>query len=68
MNAETTEASITAWLATQQQAMLDALEAMVNTDGGSYDKAGVDAVGVHHGLQRVEHRLLLGGEPGGDAG
>ncbi|WP_424814549.1 M20 family metallopeptidase [Roseococcus sp. YIM B11640] len=45
MNTESTEAKIIAWLATQEQAMLDALEAMVNTDGGSYDKAGVDAVG-----------------------
>ena len=36
---------ITAWLADQQPAMLAALERMVNTDGGSYDKAGVDAVG-----------------------
>jgi len=42
----TTETEITAWLATQQQPMLDALAAMVNTDGGSYDKAGVDAVGA----------------------
>lgn len=41
-----TETEITNWLATQQQAMLDALQAMVNTDGGSYDKAGVDAVGA----------------------
>lgn len=41
-----TEAQITEWLATQQQAMIDALQAMVNTDGGSYDKAGVDAVGA----------------------
>jgi len=38
--------AINAWLATQQQAMIDALEAMVNIDGGSYDKAGVDAVGA----------------------
>ncbi len=42
----TTETEITAWLASQQQAMLDTLAAMVNTDGGSYDKAGVDAVGA----------------------
>ena len=42
----TTESQITDWLATQQQAMLDQLRAMVNTDGGSYDKAGVDAVGT----------------------
>jgi glutamate carboxypeptidase len=45
MTAESTEAAITAWLATQQRAMLGVLEAMVNTDGGSYDKPGVDAVG-----------------------
>ena len=54
----TTETQITEWLATQQQAMLDQLQEMVNTDGGSYDKAGVDAVGAivknfceSHGLQ-----------------
>lgn len=41
----TSEARITEWLATQEKAMLAELEAMVNTDGGSYDKAGVDAVG-----------------------
>ncbi|RKK05912.1 M20/M25/M40 family metallo-hydrolase [Pseudoroseomonas wenyumeiae] len=36
---------ITEWLAGQQDAMLAELEAMVNIDGCSYDKAGVDAVG-----------------------
>jgi glutamate carboxypeptidase len=46
MTAISTEATITAWLATQQDAMLETLAAMVNTDGGSYDKAGVDAVGA----------------------
>ncbi|WP_043363204.1 M20 family metallopeptidase [Belnapia sp. F-4-1] len=40
-----TESAVTAWLATQEEAMLKVLEAMVNTDGGSYDKPGVDAVG-----------------------
>ena len=40
-----TETAITAWLAEQHEAMLAELEAMVNIDGGSYDKAGVDAVG-----------------------
>ena len=39
------EARITAWLATQQDAMLALLGEAVNTDSGSYDKAGVDAVG-----------------------
>jgi glutamate carboxypeptidase len=34
-----------AWLATQQGSMLALLERLVNIDGGSYDKAGVDRVG-----------------------
>jgi glutamate carboxypeptidase len=42
----TTEARVLDWLAGRQDEMLAALEAMVNTDGGSYDKAGVDAVGA----------------------
>lgn len=42
----TIEAQITAWLATQREAMIEALRQMVDTDGGSYDKAGVDAVGA----------------------
>jgi glutamate carboxypeptidase len=33
------------WLQSQQPAMLALLEALVNTDSGSYDKAGVDRVG-----------------------
>ncbi|WP_458097309.1 M20 family metallopeptidase [Roseomonas sp. WA12] len=41
-----TEARILDWLSGQQDEMLAVLEAMVNTDGGSYDKAGVDAVGA----------------------
>jgi glutamate carboxypeptidase len=42
----TPQQQITDWLATQQGAMLDVLRQMVDTDGGSYDKAGVDAVGA----------------------
>jgi glutamate carboxypeptidase len=34
------------WLSTQHEAMIGLLETLVNTDGGSYDKAGVDAVGA----------------------
>jgi glutamate carboxypeptidase len=45
MNTLATEAAVTAWLGTQQGAMIATLRAMVDTDGGSYDKAGVDAVG-----------------------
>lgn len=42
----TDEAAILAWLAEQEPAMIAALREMVDTDGGSYDKAGVDAVGA----------------------
>lgn len=40
------EKAIVEWLGTQQGEMLALLEDLVNIDGGSYDKAGVDAVGV----------------------
>jgi glutamate carboxypeptidase len=36
---------ITFWLSSQREAMLGLLEKVVNIDSGSYDKAGVDAVG-----------------------
>ena len=36
---------IAPWLASQREAMLGLLEKVVNIDSGSYDKAGVDAVG-----------------------
>ena len=42
----TIEAEITAWLATQQDAMIGMLREMVDTDSGSYNKSGIDAVGV----------------------
>jgi glutamate carboxypeptidase len=45
MSAET-ESRVLEWLAGRQGEMLATLEAMVNTDGGSYDKPGVDAVGA----------------------
>jgi glutamate carboxypeptidase len=40
------EGEILEWLGAQKGAMLKLLEEIVNIDGGSYDKAGVDAVGV----------------------
>ena len=46
MNAHTPEAAITTWLATQRGAMTDLLRHMVDTDSGSYDKPGIDAVGA----------------------
>ncbi|MFH5926162.1 M20 family metallopeptidase [Roseomonas xinghualingensis] len=42
----TIESRVLEWLAAREGEMLAELEAMVNTDGGSYDKAGVDAVGA----------------------
>lgn len=45
MAADTIEQKITAWLATQKDAMIAELREMVDTDGGSYDKAGVDRTG-----------------------
>jgi glutamate carboxypeptidase len=39
------ETEITAWLATQQDAMLALLREMVDIDSGSYNKSGIDAIG-----------------------
>jgi glutamate carboxypeptidase len=41
------ERQILDWLATQHDAMLGLLRTLVNTDSGSYDKAGVDVAGAH---------------------
>jgi glutamate carboxypeptidase len=49
------EDQIVTWLGGQQAAMLAELEAMVNIDGGSYDKAGVDAVGARVGAFLAQH-------------
>jgi glutamate carboxypeptidase len=50
----TQEAEITTWLASQRQAMTDLLRDMVDTDSGSYNKPGIDAVGA------VVERFLAG--------
>src|SRR5262245_32356405 len=47
MTATREEQTILDWLAASRPAMLALLEQLVNTDSGSYDKAGVDAVGAH---------------------
>ncbi|SFI75443.1 glutamate carboxypeptidase [Bosea sp. OK403] len=39
------EAKVTAWLASRKEAMVGLLREMVDTDSGSYDKAGVDRAG-----------------------
>jgi glutamate carboxypeptidase len=41
------EQKILDWLGGQRDAMLALLQTLVNTDSGSYDKAGVDAAGGH---------------------
>jgi glutamate carboxypeptidase len=41
------EQAVLDWLASRQASMLSLLETIVNTDGGSYDKEGVDRVGAH---------------------
>jgi glutamate carboxypeptidase len=45
--ASNSEQQILDWLATQREPMLALLKTLVNTDSGSYDKPGVDAVGDH---------------------
>jgi glutamate carboxypeptidase len=59
-----TETAIAEWLATQQDAMLAELEAMVNIDGGSYDKAGVDAVGERVRSFCARHDIAVETIPG----
>ena len=47
LRASKAEQSIIDWLGGQRDAMLALLQTLVNTDSGSYDKPGVDAVGGH---------------------
>jgi glutamate carboxypeptidase len=57
------EAEITEWLAAQQEAMLSLLGDAVNIDSGSYDKAGVDAVGDLFINFFAQNELLTSREP-----
>ncbi len=41
-----TETTVLTWLASERDAMIDFVASLVNIDSGSYDKAGVDAVGT----------------------
>lgn len=54
---------ITEWLASQKQAMIDLLADLVNIDSGSYDKAGVDAVGARIERHFAEHGISSWREP-----
>src|SRR5262247_1077134 len=57
------EAKLTGWLSSQQDAMLDLLGELVNIDSGSYDKAGVEAVGQRLIDFFEENGLLVSLEP-----
>lgn len=57
------EATITGWLASQKEAMLGLLREAVDIDSGSYDKAGVDAVGARFVRFFEEQGLLTTIEP-----
>ncbi len=59
----TNESQVTAWLVSQQEGMLALLRDAVNTDSGSYDKAGVDAVGQLFVDFFARHGLLTSREP-----
>jgi glutamate carboxypeptidase len=51
------EQQILDWLGGQRDAMLALLQTLVNTDSGSYDKAGVDAAGAHIRKFLGEHSI-----------
>lgn len=57
------EAAVLDWLAGQKEAMLELLERVVNIDSGSYDKAGVDAVGEAFIRFFAERGLPIAVEP-----
>jgi glutamate carboxypeptidase len=57
------EAAITGWLASQKEAMLALLREAVDIDSGSYDKAGVDAVGARFVRFFEEQGLVTTIEP-----
>ncbi|AEF56263.1 peptidase dimerization domain protein [Marinomonas posidonica IVIA-Po-181] len=57
------------WIATQEDAMIDCLEALVNVDSNSYDKTGVDEAGklmeswlVEDGIACTWHALENSGD------
>lgn len=57
------EAKVLDWLAARRDAMIGLLEEVVNTDSGSYDKAGVDAVGARFIRYFEEQGLIVHREP-----
>jgi glutamate carboxypeptidase len=70
LQASRVERQILDWLGLQQHAMLALLQSLVDTDSGSYDKPGVDAVGRHLREFLDQHGIaseVTAGEKFGDA-
>jgi len=64
------EEDVCRWLAEREGEMLALLEEVVNIDSGSYDKAGVDAVGERFARFFADHGIPVSwrrGETYGDA-
>jgi glutamate carboxypeptidase len=59
----TTETQIIEWLASQKQPMIDLLRDVVNIDSGSFDKEGVDAVGVRFEQHFADYGIETWREP-----
>ena len=57
------EAQLTDWLSAQKYAMLELIGELVNIDSGSYDKAGVEAVGRRLVRFFEENGLIVAIEP-----
>jgi glutamate carboxypeptidase len=57
------EAKLTDWLSAQKDAMLELIGELVNIDSGSYDKAGVEAVGERLVRFFEENGLIVALEP-----
>ncbi len=57
------EQQVTTWLGEQKEAMIALLRDVVNIDSGSYDKAGVDAVGARFEQFFAEQGLPTRREP-----
>ncbi|HXE68197.1 MAG TPA: M20 family metallopeptidase [Hyphomicrobiaceae bacterium] len=57
------EAKLTDWLSAQKDAMLELIGELVNIDSGSYDKAGVEAVGRRLVRFLEENGLIVAIEP-----
>lgn len=59
----TPDAEILQWISSRQDDMISMLSTLVNVDSGSYDKAGVDAVGAHLSRFFAEHGLKTAVRP-----